>query len=112
LRVLYEQAKELVEHFSAVSITHVRREQNSRADGLCNEVLDGQRQSRRATVSMTRLPSGKTSSEAVREMALSCLRSAARAWQQADPRAQSPEEVLAVIWDLLEKNGLLGPGER
>jgi ribonuclease HI len=113
LRVLYEQAKQLVEHFSAVSITHVRREHNSRADGLCNEVLDGERQSRQAVRSGPMPPPSKTSSpEAVRQMALSCLRSAARAWRQADPRAQSPEEVLAVIWDLLEKNGLLGPGEK
>src|SRR5262245_51273166 len=41
LRGLYERAKSLSEQFAAVSLVHVRRGQNSAADRLCNEVLDG-----------------------------------------------------------------------
>jgi ribonuclease HI len=42
LRDLYQQARELVRRFTGgVSLQHVRREQNKRADQLCNEALDG-----------------------------------------------------------------------
>jgi ribonuclease HI len=44
LRGLYEQARKLCDRFPAgVTIRHVRRAANSRADALCNEVLDGKR---------------------------------------------------------------------
>ncbi len=44
LRDLFERAKELCEQFEGgVTIRHVRRGENSRADALCNEVLDGKR---------------------------------------------------------------------
>jgi ribonuclease HI len=42
LRDLYEEARALVRRFDApVTIRHVRRDQNSRADELCNQALDG-----------------------------------------------------------------------
>ena len=44
LRGLYEQACALRKRFEGpVTIRHVRREQNKRADQLCNEALDGKR---------------------------------------------------------------------
>ena len=44
LRDLYEQACALRRRFDGpVTIRHVRREQNKRADQLCNEALDGKR---------------------------------------------------------------------
>ncbi len=44
LRGLFQQAQELAKQFTGgVTIRHVRREQNSRADALCNEALDGKR---------------------------------------------------------------------
>ncbi len=44
LRELYEQACQLRKRFEGpVTIRHVRREQNKRADQLCNEALDGKR---------------------------------------------------------------------
>ncbi|HTU91534.1 MAG TPA: ribonuclease HI family protein [Gemmataceae bacterium] len=44
LRGLYEQACTLRRRFEGpVTIRHVRREQNKRADQLCNEALDGKR---------------------------------------------------------------------
>lgn len=44
LRDLYEQACALRRRFEGpVTIQHVRREQNKRADQLCNEALDGKR---------------------------------------------------------------------
>ena len=42
LRPLYEQASALVARFKAgVTFRHVRRGDNSRADALCNQALDG-----------------------------------------------------------------------
>jgi ribonuclease HI len=40
LRPLYEEARELCRQFEAVTIRHIRRSQNGRADALCNEALD------------------------------------------------------------------------
>ncbi|MBX9622492.1 MAG: ribonuclease HI family protein, partial [Gemmataceae bacterium] len=40
---LYQEAVRLRRGFDAVTITHVRRAQNARADALCNEALDGKR---------------------------------------------------------------------
>lgn len=40
---LYEQAQELRRRFEQVDFTHVYREQNKRADKLCNEALGGKR---------------------------------------------------------------------
>src|SRR5947209_10125010 len=41
LKELYEEARALVRHFAGVTLTHVRRAENKRADQLCNAVLDG-----------------------------------------------------------------------
>lgn len=41
LRSLYEQACKLAAQFASVEYCHVRREQNKRADELCNLALDG-----------------------------------------------------------------------
>ena len=38
---LYKEASDLVGAFDDVEFQHVRREQNKRADALCNEALDG-----------------------------------------------------------------------
>lgn len=42
LRPLYLEAKEMLKEFASVTIAHIRREDNSRADALCNEALDAQ----------------------------------------------------------------------
>ena len=43
LKALYDQACRLRDQFSSVEIVHVPRAQNSHADRLCNEALDGLR---------------------------------------------------------------------
>ena len=40
LRPLYLEAQAMLKEFSSVTITHIRREHNKRADALCNEALD------------------------------------------------------------------------
>lgn len=37
---LFQQAKTLLENFKKIEILHIRREQNKRADALCNQALD------------------------------------------------------------------------
>ncbi|NBX93085.1 MAG: reverse transcriptase-like protein [Proteobacteria bacterium] len=37
---LFEKAKKLLTNFKQVEITHIRREENTLADALCNEALD------------------------------------------------------------------------
>src|SRR5262249_25805242 len=41
LQPLFEEARRLRRDFDHVTFRHVRREENSRADRLCNEALDG-----------------------------------------------------------------------
>ncbi len=43
LRPLFEQARELAESFDRCRFRHIRREENSRADGLVNQALDAKR---------------------------------------------------------------------
>lgn len=42
LRPLYLKAQAILKEFSSVMITHIRREDNKRADALCNEALDAE----------------------------------------------------------------------
>ena len=107
LRGLYEEAQELRKRFTGgVTIRHVRRSQNSRADELCNEALDGKRSpSPRPAPTPAPQP-------ALRDEALACLHGAAAAWRQGagEPGA---EQVWADLVRLLERHGVrLPPGSR
>jgi ribonuclease HI len=89
LRDLYEQAQELTHRFRGpVTFQHVRRSQNSRADALCNEALDGKRGRSRAAP-----PS-------LRQQVLTCLQRAGVA---------EPDVVWQELRRLLEKNGVRVP---
>jgi ribonuclease HI len=101
LRGLFQQAQELKKQFTGgVTIRHVRREQNSRADALGNEVLDGKRPSSPPRKAPT--PADPTPS--VRELALRCLHKAAAAWKKG-----TTEPPVEAVWDelaaLLERQG-------
>jgi ribonuclease HI len=102
LKNLYEQASRLLEQFLSVSIVHVPRAENSHADRLCNEALDG--------LHNAAPPAGSSGAErshgrdalredAARERALACIRSAADAWLRSDPDAPTPEQV----WEQIDK---------
>ena len=93
LRGLYQEAQELRKQFTGgVTIRHVRRAQNSRADELCNEALDGKRSARsKSSKCETAMPS-------LREQALSCLRDAATAWRQG-----REEPSVEKVWEELQK---------
>ncbi len=109
LRGLYEQAKQLVRRLQSVSFVHVRRGQNSHADRLCNEVLDGAHRPA-APAGRNRKKSGGVAparANAIREEAVACLRSAARAWARGDDRTPAPEAVWEQLWSILEEQGVV-----
>lgn len=41
IKVLFDEAQTLLKKFSSTHILHIRREENKRADKLCNQALDG-----------------------------------------------------------------------
>jgi ribonuclease HI len=102
LRPLYEEAKRLIRHFPhGVTFRHVRREQNRRADQLCNEALDGLRVSTRLETPR-RPPSAlpvqeKKKRQGVRDEALAILRAAG---------VDSPEKVWKELVGLLREHWL------
>ncbi len=85
LRGLYEQARRLAARFTGgVSFLHVRREQNKRADQLCNNALDGVHVEGETTTTEDWVPDAPT----LDDEALACLEragarpDAAAVWKQ------------------------------
>jgi ribonuclease HI len=119
---LYEQAKALTRQFDNVTVRHVRREQNKRADQLCNDALDGNTCSAAAGSSGTAVapkrapaprrgkietPAYSAKVQAVREQAVDCLRTAAHAWARGDADNPPPDAVWEQLWDMLRQEGVL-----
>ena len=108
LKDLHALATQRVERFDRVTLTHVRREQNARADALCNAALDG-RPIRPQTTNSTSATSdvASPSSDELRTRVLRCLRKAAEAWSNsghaADPK---PEAVWQEIWAIITSAAL------
>jgi ribonuclease HI len=103
LRPLYELAVKLAGRFTRpVTFRHVRREQNRRADELCNEALDGLRDSTRMINPAKR--SSPPPAAGLDIEALACLRAAAAAWARGNPQEPSPEEVWRQLTALLHKH--------
>lgn len=117
LRELYSEAKKLCRNFDLVKFNHVRRAENSRADFLCNEALDGRAVTGHAPAAKmpssaappkpVAVPSSHPASDRVREDALLCLRGAARMWSLGDPEVPSPELVWDQLWSILEESHAL-----
>jgi ribonuclease HI len=137
LRPLFEQARDLAQRFTAgVAFRHVRREQNSRADALCNEVLDGKRLSslpRRFPPEAPASPASAASTPApgsvshqpeapareqshkpeapargLHQQALDVLRRAEASWA-AGTVAPTPEQVWQQILTTLQQHGIAVP---
>jgi len=108
IRVLYDQAKELIERFEQVVIRHVRREQNSRADELCNEALDGEFPKRKNDHRGNNASAARNhTSDNIREKAIHYLRVVAQRWSAGDIESHPPEAVWDELWQLLEENGIV-----
>ena len=112
LQDLFREATELRKQFESVTLKHVRREQNKRADELCNLALDGKLSPASAGGGGTEptpaaVPTGVTSTATVREDAIECLRAAATAWANKGLGAVSPAQVWDQLWSILEDAGAL-----
>jgi ribonuclease HI len=108
LQQLHRQASALRQHFDLVTIDHVRRENNRRADALCNEALDAAlAKSPRPTRTRARSPGPRE--QAIDEEAVLCLRSAAQSWTRGNANDPPPEAVWDLLRSILEENGVLAP---
>lgn len=103
LRSLYEQACQAARSLSGgVTFEHVRREQNRRADELCNQALDGQQPNRMSTKSKATTRATKTRPSHPLKADVIALLSEAGA-------LPSPEQVWNQLVALLHKHGLHVP---
>ena len=103
LRPLYERALQLSRRFNQpVAFRHVRREQNRRADELCNEALDGKRLSTRLTAAEVNGPPAAAAT--LQEEAVACLRAAAASWARGNSSAPAPEELWRQLAGLVHKH--------
>jgi ribonuclease HI len=110
LKQLHEQARALQKRFRSVKFEHVRREQNKRADALCNQVLDASRAP--ATTRKSNSPNRKNKANRrpdVDAIAIECLRTAAQSWGKSHGAKPAPELIWDQIWSVLEENGVLKP---
>jgi ribonuclease HI len=102
LRPLYEKARKLARSFDGpVTIRHVRRAQNARADELCNEALDGLREPtpRATTVAANHPPAPRPS---LRDEAVACLSRAQQTWGAGG--ALAPEAVWAELEEIVRRH--------
>lgn len=115
LQDLFREAGELRKQFDQVTLAHVRREQNKRADFLCNEALDGRPRRRgevyaepAATERVSKVkPVKSVGDERVRDDAIECLQAAAESWADHGPKTPPPAMVWEQLWSILEENGVL-----
>ncbi|MCU0702905.1 MAG: ribonuclease HI family protein [Fimbriiglobus sp.] len=110
LQELFLEASHLRKQFASVKISHVRREQNKRADELCNHALDGKLGQPTAAPNTPKLPkppAASVSDDAVRADVLACLEAAAKSWADQGPRHPPAEQLWEQIWSILEEGGVL-----
>jgi len=111
LQDLYVEAQDLRRRFQTVTLAHIRREKNKRADELCNLVLDGKPLDfkRDATASKPSAPSPAipASDRAVRADVLACLDAAAKSWAAHGPAQPAVALVWEQIWSILEDGHVL-----
>jgi ribonuclease HI len=109
LKGLYDEARALARRFDAVTLSHVRRAANRRADQLCNAVLDG-RPPAPASQPLPPKPKAKSKparSAGVDDEAVACLRAAMFAWSRPQPTGPTPDQVWDQLWSVLEDGGVL-----
>ena len=116
---LHAEASRLRRGFDRVTITHVRRAENARADALGNQALDGKPRRRgagplpepepSAVPARGKAPggSGTVSDAVVRDDALAVLQSAARAWADGGLKAVPVEAIWEQLWSVLDDGGVL-----
>ena len=115
---LYQEAKRLATGFEKITLRHVRREQNARADAIGNEALDGQPRKRGEPFRPSPLsgegkarkpaaPAAAVTDAAIRDDALAILLSAAQTWAARGLAAVPVEAVWEQLWSVLEDGNVL-----
>lgn len=115
---LYQDAKRLTGRFETVTLTHVRREQNRRADEIGNEALDGRPRRRGeppppplssapARAKKAAAPVALVGDATVRDDALAILHSAAQTWAAKGMAGVPVEAVWEQLWSVLEEGNVL-----
>jgi ribonuclease HI len=112
LKELFDEAKHLARHFQEVKLVHVRREQNKRADELCNLALDGGSSRPAPRTASSNVAPAPAREAAVREEAVACLSAAASYWARGNPNDPRPDAVWDQLWSILEENGALKTAKR
>jgi len=105
LKELYDEAQKLQRGFQSVVITHVRRENNKRADELCNICLDAGKA--KGPAAKSDAPTSGVSLATVREDCIASLESIRAAWAARDPHAPTAEQVWEQLWSILEDGGAI-----
>jgi ribonuclease HI len=106
LRELLDEARTLMRQFDFFGIRHVRREQNKRADQLCNEALDGRCGKAAIAAKPAPVERPAASDARVRADAIACLQGAAAAWKAGD-NTLTPEALWEQLWSILEEGAVL-----
>jgi ribonuclease HI len=111
---LYQEASALRKRFAKMTLSHVRREHNKRADELGNIALDAEKKkqqsvvgNRQSEVQQPKAPVVPVSDQRVRPDALVLLESAASSWAANGPMVPPVELVWDQLWYLLEESGVL-----
>ena len=99
LRDLYDEARELVREIPHFSIEHVRRAENSEADKLCNEALDGAKPPKPAPT-IQEAAAGAAAKQLEVE-AVEYLKSIAEMWEMGKPYLPAPREVWKHLRELM-----------
>jgi ribonuclease HI len=103
LRELFEEARDLAKQIPRFAIEHVRRAQNSEADKLCNEALDGARPA-------SSTPSGHTKSkkneDQLDKAAVEYLKSIAEFWEMGKPFLPTPREVWKRLREMMDEDDI------
>ncbi len=104
LRELYLEAKELAKRIPHLSLEHVRRAENSEADKLGNEALDGTLASGGQTKGGA--PSPSRSAQLLDKEAVEYLKSVAEFWEMGKPFLPTPREVWKHLREIMEADEL------
>ena len=113
LQPLYQEATALRKRFAKMTLSHVRREHNKRADELGNIALDAEKKkqsavgSRQSAEKQPKAPVAPVSDQRVRPDAMVILESAASSWSANGPMVPPVELVWDQLWYLLEESGVL-----
>lgn len=100
LRELFDQARELARQIPHFAIEHVRRAENSEADKLCNEALDGARPGGDAKRGPAK---SSPAAGSLDKAAVEYLKSIAEFWEMGKPYLPTPREVWKRLREMMDE---------